>query len=91
MHGPRTLQIPAGTPSGYVFRLSREGVPHPQGAAPGDLLIRTFVEVPTRVTREQQRILRELADAEHTEVAPERKSFLERIRDYFTDRPTDEP
>jgi molecular chaperone DnaJ len=85
MHGPRSMKIPKGTPTGHVFRLTREGVPHPQGGPAGDLLIRVFVEVPNTITRKQEKILRELAELEHTEVAPARKSFLERLRSYFVD------
>ncbi len=87
MQGPRTLSIPPGTPSGHVFRLARFGVPSPQGGPTGELLVRTFIEVPTKIDKEQERILRELAELENTEVAPERRSFLERIRDYFVDAP----
>ena len=31
----------------------------------------------------QEALLRDLADLEQTEVSPHRKSFLERIREYF--------
>ena len=42
------------------------------------------LEVPKRVTPRQEELLRELADEEHTNVSPHRKSFLERLRTYST-------
>ena len=53
------------------------------GVRQGDLHVQTFIEVPKRLTGEQERLLRDLAELEQMEVAPHRKSFLERIRDYF--------
>ena len=32
---------------------------------------------------DEERLLRELAEVEHKNVAPERKSFFERLKDYF--------
>ena len=75
MKGPRSLDIPSGTPSGHVFRLSRMGIPDPHGGMPGDLLVRTFIEVPQKIDKNQERILRQLAELEHSDVAPERSQF----------------
>jgi molecular chaperone DnaJ len=83
LQGPHELTLPAGTQSGAVFRIRGQGLPDPRGGAKGDLHVQTFIEVPKRLTGEQERLLRELAELEQTEVAPHRKSFLERIRDYF--------
>ena len=33
----------------------------------------------------QEEILRELADTEHVHVTPERKSFFEKVKEYFAD------
>ena len=49
----------------------------------GDLLVQTFVEIPKRVTREQEDLLRQLAELEDEHVTPHRKSFFERVLDYF--------
>jgi molecular chaperone DnaJ len=44
--------------------------------------------VPKRLTPNQERLLREMAEVERTEVSPHRKTFLERIREYF--QPTEQ-
>lgn len=81
--GPHNLVIPPGSASGEVFRLRGRGMPDVRGGPPGDLHVQTFIEVPKRLTPKQEQLLRDLADVEQTEVSPHRKSFLERIRDYF--------
>jgi molecular chaperone DnaJ len=48
------------------------------------LLVQVRIEVPKRVTPEEQSLLRQLADIEHKNVAPERKGFFEKVKEYFT-------
>ncbi len=82
--GGQTLEvnIPRGLQSGEVLRLSHHGLPYPNNRARGDLLVRVFVEVPTRLTLRQEELLREMAKIEGSNVSEKRKSFLKRIRDY---------
>ena len=77
------LNVPKGTQSGDVFRLRSKGMPHPQGGRPGDLLVQTFIETPKRVSKEQEALLRQLAELEESSVLPQRKNFLQRLQDYF--------
>lgn len=83
LDGPEVLSIPAGTQSGEIFRLKQLGMPNPRGGTGGDLLVQAYVEVPKHVTGEQERLLRELAELEDSEVTPHRESFLEKIKGYF--------
>ena len=78
-----TLDIPAGTPIGEVFRLRGRGLRDPRGRGTGDLLIQIFVDVPKKVTGRHQEVLRELADIEQANVSPHRGSFLDKLREYF--------
>ena len=82
--GPEKLEIPRGTQSGDVFRLRGRGMPDPRGAPVGDLLVQTYIETPKKLTAPQEELLRQLAELEHSEVTPHRKSFLEKLREYFT-------
>lgn len=86
--GPHELKVPAGTQSGDVFRVRGRGMPDPRGGSAGDLHVQTYIEVPKKLTPKQETLLRELAELEQQEVSPHRKSFVERIREYFT--PTEE-
>ncbi len=84
MNGPRSLEIPGGTQHGEVFQLRGQGMPDPRGSgAVGDLLVQTLLEVPKRISQEQEALLRELAEVEHADVTPHRKSFMDKLKDYF--------
>lgn len=89
LDGRASLDVPAGTQSGDVFRLSGRGMPDPRGGRTGDLLVQTYIEVPKKLTSRQQELLRELAELEHANVTPQRKSFLDKLREYFA--PADQP
>jgi molecular chaperone DnaJ len=89
--GPHELKIPAGTQSGDVFRVRGRGLPDPRGGSAGDLHVQTYIEVPKKMTARQEKLLRELAEVEKTEVSPHRKSFLERLKEYFTPAEATEP
>jgi molecular chaperone DnaJ len=90
LNGKHELKIPPGTQSGEVFRVRGRGLADPRGGSAGDLHVQTFIEVPKKLTASQESLLRELADLERTEVSPHRKSFLERIREYFQPTETTE-
>ncbi len=83
LEGPDELKVPAGTQSGDVFRIAGRGMPDPQSGRKGDLLVQTFIETPKRLSQRQEELLRELAELEQTDVSPQRKSFLEKLKDYF--------
>ena len=83
LSGRDKLEIKRGTQSGDVFKLTGRGMPNPQGGLTGDLLIQTYIETPKKISKEQEGLLRQLAELEQTEVLPERKNFLQRLTDYF--------
>lgn len=83
LEGPHELTVPPGTQPGEVFRLRGLGMPDPHGRRRGDLFVQVQVEVPKKLTDRQEELLRELAEVEHAHVSPHRKSFFEKLRDYF--------
>jgi molecular chaperone DnaJ len=83
LDGIEDMDIPAGTQPGEVFTLRRKGMPDPRGGRVGDLKIHVRIEVPRKLDERQEELLRELAEAEHINVSPHRKSFLEKLRGYF--------
>jgi molecular chaperone DnaJ len=84
LKGKTSLEIPAGTQSGDVFRLRGQGMPDPRRLGVGDILVEVTIEVPKRLTPRAQELLRELAEEEHANVAPHRKTFFEKLREYFS-------
>jgi molecular chaperone DnaJ len=81
--GPHDLTLPPGTHSGEVFRVRGRGMPDPRGGPSGDLHVQILIEVPKKLSPRQEQLLRELAEVEQTEVSPQRKSFMKRLREYF--------
>ncbi|MEM9659857.1 MAG: DnaJ C-terminal domain-containing protein, partial [Planctomycetota bacterium] len=82
--GAAPVDVPAGTQSGEVFKLRGKGLPDPRVAGRGDLLVQVHIEVPDHVTEDEEALLRQLAELEHANVAPQRKSFFEKVKEYFT-------
>lgn len=84
LDGPQDMTVPEGTQPNDVFTLRRQGMPDPRGGSRrGDLLVQVQIEIPKKLTSRQEELLRELADLEHAHVTPHRKSFLDKLRDYF--------
>ena len=82
--GKHQLTIPAGTQPGEVFRLRGFGMPDPQGAGRGDLMVHVHVEVPKKLTKKHEELLRQLAEVENKHVSPHRKTFFESLKEFFT-------
>lgn len=81
--GKEVLTVTRGTSSGDVFRMRGRGMPVYRSSQCGDLLVQTFIEVPKKVNEEQEKLLRELAALDDENVLPQRKSFLDKIKNFF--------
>ena len=46
-------------------------------------MVQVHIEVPKRLSPEHERILRELAEVENSNVTPQRKSFFNKLKEYF--------
>ncbi|HEY6220123.1 MAG TPA: J domain-containing protein [Gemmatimonadaceae bacterium] len=58
-----TIKIPPGTPSGKRFRVPGQGIER-EGTT-GDLIVLVEVTVPEKLTEEQEKAMREFAEASH--------------------------
>ncbi len=85
LDGPDRLMVPKGTQSGDVLKLKGRGMPDVHGRGRGDEHIEVHVETPRKLSARQEELLRELAEIEHHDVSPKRKSFFDKLRDYFTE------
>jgi molecular chaperone DnaJ len=83
LEGPDTIEVPAGTQPGDVFKMRGRGMPDPRGRGKGDLLVQVNLDVPKKLSPREEELLRELAKEEHANVSVHRKTFLERLKDYF--------
>ena len=88
LDGTERLKIAKGTQGGDFYRLKGKGLPDVQGYGRGDILAQVVVEIPKRLTRRQQDLLRGFAQTEDKGVLPRREGFLEKLANYL--RPTQE-
>ncbi len=80
---PYKLKIPEGTQNGAQFRLRNRGIAHLNGSGRGDLYVHIEVKVPTRLTREQRKLLEQLRDTLPEDNSPSEKGLFEKVKDYF--------
>jgi len=83
LNGKAEVKVPRGARSGQVFRLSGQGLPDLRTKRRGDLFVQTNVEIPQKLTKRQEELLREYAETEGTTIAPESRRFLDRLIKYF--------
>jgi molecular chaperone DnaJ len=91
LEGDQTLKIPEATQTGATFRLRGKGMPDVvAGRGRGDLLVTVKVVTPRKLTKEQRKVLEQLAEAlpkEKFEPTPrdehEDRGIFERVKDIF--------
>jgi molecular chaperone DnaJ len=81
LDGDSSLNIPPGTQSGRIFRLRGKGIPHLQGYGKGDELIQVLVWVPSRLSSEEKKLLKELATKENIKPPQGDKSFFDKLKE----------
>jgi molecular chaperone DnaJ len=79
--------VKRGTQSGDVMRIANQGMPNLRSGRKGDLMVQLVIETPRHLTKRQEELLRELAELEKKNVSPQRKSFLEKLKGFFTAEP----
>ena len=75
------IAIPAGTQSGETLRRRGAGMTILNGRGRGDLIARILVETPTRLSKEQKKLLAQFRDTETGDECPASKSFFGRVKD----------
>ncbi|MCH9610215.1 MAG: Chaperone protein DnaJ [Chlamydiales bacterium] len=78
------ITIPEGTQAGKVFRVRGKGFPNVHGRGRGDLLVRTMVETPTRLTKEQKEMLKRFGETEGVDNMPAKKGFMDKLKGLFS-------
>ena len=81
--GRAQLTIPKGTQTGKVFRMRGKGLSRFRGQGKGDLKVQVVIETPKKLTPRQEELLRDFAKTEEQGNSPQRKSFLDKVRELF--------
>jgi len=77
------ITIKSGTQHGEQYRLRGKGLPNLRGGRRGDLIVVLLVEIPAKLTRKQEELLREFAETEDRDVLPHSKSFWGKVKEYL--------
>ncbi|MBX7232511.1 MAG: molecular chaperone DnaJ [Bdellovibrionales bacterium] len=72
------LTIPRGTKPGAILKLNGQGIPNLRSGRRGDLVFQVEVEFPNKLKKEEEKLLREIAQMNGEDVAPEAKGFFSR-------------
>jgi molecular chaperone DnaJ len=85
LNGEERLKIAEGTQSGAVFRIKGKGLADPRGGGKGDLYYHVRVLTPTKLTREQRKLIEQLGATLKVENKPadRNSSIFDKVKDIF--------
>lgn len=85
LNGDEKLKIPDGTQSGAVFRVKAKGLPDPHGGGRGDLYYLVRVITPSKLTKEQRKLMEQLEATLKVENKPAERnsSIFNKMKDIF--------
>ncbi len=83
LEGQSSIKVPAGTQGGTTFRLRDKGMPTLSGGRKGDLHVHVQVEVPTKLSNDQQEKLRAFAETISEKNSPMREGFVDKAKRFF--------
>jgi len=84
LDGKVAYTIPEGTQTGREFVIREKGIPEVNNPRRrGNHRFTVVVETPTKLTKEQRELLRQLGDTMDEAETPKRKKFFDTVKDFF--------
>ncbi|MFI4862096.1 MAG: molecular chaperone DnaJ [Phycisphaerales bacterium JB063] len=83
LDGEHELTLKPGTQHGDLIKVRGEGLPNLRSGRRGDLIVAVLIEVPKKLSGEQEELLRAYAATENHDVMPHSKGFWEKIKTYI--------
>ena len=84
LDGVETIKVPEGTQSGREFKLRSKGVPHLNSHGKGDLIVEVRVQTPTKLSKQQKELLRQLSETLAVENTPSSRGIFDKVKDIFS-------
>ena len=78
-----SYKIPPGTQPDTVFRIKGKGIKSVRTGKPGDLYIKVELEIPTKLTKEQKKKIKELGTVLGQESYSKKSKFAETMKELF--------
>ncbi len=82
--GPTEIDVPAGSATGDALTLRDHGVPKLHGRGRGAIRVELVVDIPKKLSHDEEALVRQLAELRNEDVAPEGSKLLGRIRSAFS-------
>ncbi len=70
------VRVPAGTQPGARLRVEGRGIPMLRSKGRGDLILAVDVTIPTKLTKDEEKLLREIATQRKEDVLPPKKGLF---------------
>ncbi|MDX9731956.1 MAG: molecular chaperone DnaJ [Bdellovibrionales bacterium] len=74
--GTETVRVPPGTQPGARIRVEGRGVPLLRNKGRGDLVLAVDVSIPAKLSRDEEKLLREVAEKKGEKVLPAKKGLF---------------
>ena len=84
LEGKEAIKVAEGTQSGREFRLRGKGVPHLNERGKGDLIVEIRVATPSKLTKEQKQLIKQLSETMITENEPHSRGLFDKMKDIFS-------
>ena len=84
LDGIETIKVPEGTQSGREIRLRAKGVPHLNSHGKGDLIVEVRVQTPSKLTKQQKELLRQLSETISIENTPASRGIFSKVKEMFS-------
>lgn len=83
LEGKIKMKIPAGTQGGRLFRLRNKGIAHLHDYGRGDQIVKVQIDVPTDLSQEEKKTLKDFARVSAEDRGPLARSFMDKMKRMF--------
>lgn len=80
--GKTNIEIPKGVQPGESVKLASEGLPSLRGSRRGDIYFQVNVQLPEKISKDEEKLLREIAKTKGLKVSPEGGGFFGRKKQF---------
>ena len=77
-------KVPPGTQPGTVFRLKGKGIKSLRSNRKGDLYVKVYLEVPTRLNKAQKKAIQDMGKSVGDECYAKKTGFMNSIKEFFS-------
>lgn len=88
LSGHTRIKIKAGTQTGELLRLAGAGLPSTQKGVVGDLYFKIAIEIPTRLSKDQEQSLRTFEEGLSAQSQPRRQAFEKLLKEHLISEDT---